>query len=696
MSIAKMWITKTMKFWRNKKIIIILVVAIFFSISGFKVVVAAESAIEGTTSVVVYTAAMGITFLAGKIVSALYTAIAGLIDIAIRANALILSSPIVLSGWQIVLSFANLGFVLAIIIIAFATIFRLQSYAMKQVLWKLIVAALLVNFSLVIAGAFINVADNVTSSFNNKIKGADVSTALTGLLEVQTFTSPVWEKMTGAERYSRGVLKATDALLNLVTLNWYTYLTGGLEGNLWGDQQSALSLVTGEKDLKSESLLLIIGSIFFSILFTFLSALTLLAVAVMMFIRYFFLGVLLILSPIVWLLWIFPGTSNLWQKWWSEFLRWTFFAPIMMFFLYLAIATISVENLKDAKLQGAIQGSQQFTENLAKKQEGGLVVDIAKFGNLALVIGLIMSGLIAANSLGITGASTAMGFAKGAGKWAQGAVGRKGLQYGTAGFRAKLWKDEEGKRTKSFGEKAVEWSSKTGWLGRHTLGYAARGITRLETAGGENILKEHAKAAGNMSDADIKASALTASGPRKIAVAKELQKRKLLGDVDAKNFITEGNQSLFGRFRQGVSWGDIEHGAKMDTKIAKEIRETGRASLESVNAFIKTYKGKDIEPSAIKDLYSGKAKLGLSKESVNELGKVFANAFAQENYQMVPKIIPTMNGKERKNFSEIYGEAVEFASAEARIAWTNTMNNYAMGFSAEAPTTGITPPPPTP
>ena len=88
------------------------------------------------------------------------------------------------------MSFTNLGFVLAIIVIAFATIFRIQSYAMKQVLWKLIVAALLVNFSLVIAGAFINIADNVTSSFNNKILGASgvgLSTKLAGVLNTQFF-----------------------------------------------------------------------------------------------------------------------------------------------------------------------------------------------------------------------------------------------------------------------------------------------------------------------------------------------------------------------------------------------------------------------------------------------------------------------------------------------------------------------------
>ena len=206
---------------------------------------------------------------------------AALLDVALQANALLLSSPVVLKGWGIVLDFANLGFVLAIIIIAFATIFRMQSYAMKQTLWKLIVAALLVNFSLVIAGAFINVADNVTSSFNNKIVGANISTALTGLLEVQTFTKPNWEgveKMGIVERYGRTSLKAMDAILNFNSISWITGLKANSERFIFGDNQSGLSIYTGEKDLNPEALLKTASSLFFALIATLLSALTLLAV----------------------------------------------------------------------------------------------------------------------------------------------------------------------------------------------------------------------------------------------------------------------------------------------------------------------------------------------------------------------------------------------------------------------------------
>ncbi|MEK7075383.1 MAG: hypothetical protein AAB948_01110, partial [Patescibacteria group bacterium] len=166
-----------------------------------------------------------------------------------------------------------------------------------------------------------------------------------------------------------------------------------------------------------------ITTLLFIAFFTFLAALTLLAISIMLFIRYIYLTILLILSPIVWLLWIFPGTSNLWKKWWNEFLRWTFFAPIMLFFLYLTISSID-------KFPAFFA---QYAANISPEQAAsqGFALDMAYIGQLAAILGLLLGGLIAANSLGIYGAKVAMGAAQGAGKWMGGAIGRKGLQWGT-------------------------------------------------------------------------------------------------------------------------------------------------------------------------------------------------------------------------------------------------------------------------
>ena len=70
-------------------------------------------------------------------------------------NASIIKSPSVKLGWTMTRNFANLGFVLAMIFIAYATMLRLQNYDIKM-LGRLVVIALLINFSLAISGVILD------------------------------------------------------------------------------------------------------------------------------------------------------------------------------------------------------------------------------------------------------------------------------------------------------------------------------------------------------------------------------------------------------------------------------------------------------------------------------------------------------------------------------------------------------------
>ena len=79
--------------------------------------------------------------------------------IGLSANSQIFSSPEVQTGFSVALAIANFGFVLGIIIIALATIIRNQTYGIKQLLWKLIMMAILVNFGLVITGPIVGISD---------------------------------------------------------------------------------------------------------------------------------------------------------------------------------------------------------------------------------------------------------------------------------------------------------------------------------------------------------------------------------------------------------------------------------------------------------------------------------------------------------------------------------------------------------
>ena len=284
---------------KNWKIVLVILLGVLIFVAGQVKIAHAWHlfTLADITANAISAVAQVVGYFFGFIAGIFLTIDAYLVKVALNINFELLKSPVVQTGWQIVLNFTNLGFVLAIIVMAFATIFRVETYAMKKTLWKLIVAALLVNFSLVIAGAFINISD-IFSNFFLKQGGIG---------------DPVeWSKAFAAMFRAQALLKVGETFA----------------------AQGFVDTATGAINTLGATVLQIIASVFFIALFTVLAAITLLAVAIMLLIRYVFLGILLLLSPIVWLLWIFPSTQHLWQKWWSQFLRWTFFAPIMLF-LYL-------------------------------------------------------------------------------------------------------------------------------------------------------------------------------------------------------------------------------------------------------------------------------------------------------------------------------------------------------------------------
>lgn len=285
----------------------------------------------------------------------------------------ILIQPAVKTGWEIILNFANLGFVLAIIVIAFATIFRKESYAMKQALWKLIVAALLVNFSLVIAGSFISISKTTTDIFYNKItknETRSMGDVLGTLAQPQEVTAPPDE--TALKKLGEKVKK----ILSLFT-------------------------ATGQLNF-------VVGLVF-QLAMNFIIILTFSTLIIMLLTRVIALIFLLILSPIVWLLWIFPNTQKYWTQWWKEFIRWNFFAPAVMFFIYLAVMT-----------RNNLLPPTKDVETL----DTFLTVLWDSIMNNIVIMSLLIGGLYVANKFGIAGGSIGINIAKGTAQGAAKGMGR--------------------------------------------------------------------------------------------------------------------------------------------------------------------------------------------------------------------------------------------------------------------------------
>ncbi len=599
-----------------------------------------------------------INLILGFIAGIIFTLCGALVNFALDLNSNIVGQPIVHIGWQIVLGFTNLGFILVIIIVAFATIFRVQSYAMKQTLWKLIVAALLVNFSLVIAGAFISVADNITVYFQQRSQMGPIQAAKTfaesfkvqKLLEVGgkggATEELCWWRVEGLNMVEKvaGLCSKDEQGQVVVTLKDLSKRCV-CEQVDQARKQKIMSGAMGQE--LSGTLLAAIASILFTVVFTFLGALTLFALAIMFFIRFITLGLLLVLSPIVWLFWILPSTKNLWQKWWHNFLRWVFFAPISSFFLYLAIN--SVQNLA---FSDPTKSEAGIALEGALYQIGG----IALVGNMVMLIGFMLGALMVSNSLGITFSKTAYGWAQNAGKMFGGWVGRKGLQYGPGAFLGRKGAEEG---AKSRAEQIQAWASrqKPGIV-KWGAGLIAGGTARLSAAGNEDLINRAKKQLEGKSLLELKNVAeTTLDMPTRIAANQRLKDMKKLGGQNMTRLLTVEQRNKYNRYGQGAAFSDIEKSVGKSVEMMNAAMKGGGSALKiATEKFAKTLKMEDIKKGHWNDIYSGdkKAKKFGSDYETNEmLAKSLTGALAKNLPNAFMKIRPQIAGGNQRTFKTI-------------------------------------------
>lgn len=260
-------------------------------------------------------------------------------------------------GWKITRDIANLGFVLAMIILAFATIVGNEEYGYKKLLPKLIAAAILINFSLAIGGVFIDFSHVITNFFMGKVSDT-------------------------------GYFGITEKLANAF----------GTQRFLLGDSDNPLppnpADEAGVGTRLSTAVIVSIAEMVFIIAFTLVAAIVLFTLAILLLVRFVKLSFLLILAPITWLFWVIPGQGKQFSNWWSSFIEQVFFAPAMMFFVYLALASVSA--LGDAH------------ESAAFFKAGALQAILTSGSQMILLVGILVGGLIAAQKMGIEGAKVGM------------------------------------------------------------------------------------------------------------------------------------------------------------------------------------------------------------------------------------------------------------------------------------------------
>ncbi len=227
-----------------------------------------------------------------------------------------LSNPAVLGGWNFVLGFVNLGFVLALIFIALAYIMRLPRYELKKTLPRLILVILLVNFSMLIIGMFADIAQFFMNTLLNSF-GKDF---------VELATMPLRQNLgilTGVFISTLVAYLAAAASVFLAPIVLGYLLADVVWGNMLGNIFSIITM-TGMN--------LAMGGIFF-------------VYAVLFVIRIAALWILAIFSPLAFFCLIFDQTKQYFDKWFKMVIGWAFLGVVALFLLGIIISLFSTSFL---------------------------------------------------------------------------------------------------------------------------------------------------------------------------------------------------------------------------------------------------------------------------------------------------------------------------------------------------------------
>ncbi len=373
-----------------------------------------------------------VALFSNSVIALLISIGAALVRFGLQINDNVFNSPAVQTGFSVSLAIANLGFVLGIIVIAIATIIRNQTYGIKQLLWKLIVMAILVNFGLVITAPIVGFASSMSNYFISATSPGSATggyvayvTTMTQAFAPQQTINAGGASNTNATGVANGVSVGCNAVVG-------AYLPSAGVDALCALVGNAAGAMTPADDFSQMSLALVFGMAFSSLI-----AFTFLCLAILLIVRYLMLAGLLIVLPLAWLTFIFPKFDNSFSKWWNNFIKWTLFPPLALFFIYLAFITAANTGSGTTPPGGTtsylstaagLPGGVANGPEASIAAETGLAAPIQQAADEVLLVGLTIMGLMFANSLsGKAGKATVgavQGGAKAFGTWA-GKTGRR-------------------------------------------------------------------------------------------------------------------------------------------------------------------------------------------------------------------------------------------------------------------------------
>lgn len=283
-----------------------------------------------------------------------------------------IDSPVVIKGWVIVRDLCNMFFILILLVIAFSTVLRYESYPIKKLLPKVVMAAILINFSKSICGIILDASSVVMLTFVNGFSD---------------FGGPKLTQILGIEK-----------MLQLAGAN--TPDPSGLQ--------------TPQTDASARGYKVDSSTVLITYLFAFtyllIAGVVLASMLFMLIWRMIMIWIYVVLSPFAFLTGILSNTAGLSKRWWGDFTNAVVSGPMLAFFIWLSLATLDSSTSSDPnKVAGGLLGSTISNTN---RIEGvSAITGSEYFIGYTIAIALLVGGLIISKSYGgLIGGAAAWGY----------------------------------------------------------------------------------------------------------------------------------------------------------------------------------------------------------------------------------------------------------------------------------------------
>ncbi len=314
------------------------------ALAGYGVMQISESVADALASFDIMVVAM----LAGlaKFLGNIFTWVVGML-VQVAAYNSFLDATAVVTGWVIVRDVANMFFVLILLVISIATILRVEAYSYKKLLPKLLLMAVLINFSKTICGIIIDFAQVIMLTFVNAFQAA---------AGANFFQALGLDKLFSFENLAQAV---------------------SAEGQQWD----------------------LVGTALLAMIVTLVATITVGVLLVVLVARIVVLWTLIVLSPLAYLLASFPQGQAYAKQWWDEFSKYVISGPILAFFIWLALIVAGGGNANT-------EVGVDFT-GAAIPSAMGDIADPNLLSSLVVGVTMLLVGLMFTQKLGIIGSGVA-------------------------------------------------------------------------------------------------------------------------------------------------------------------------------------------------------------------------------------------------------------------------------------------------